>query len=186
MQSFVFEEVLESTNITLQRFNMTHAAPLYHFITAERERLSEFLPWPKYISKIEDEEKFISSMEKMWEDKQCFGFAIIDSHTDQVVGAIDLHAISWDNRRAEIGYWIAKQFEGRGYVHEACKRLENYLFTIGFNRIEIRCNTLNYRSAKVPKRLGYKLEGELREDAMENGVFRNTLIFGLLARDRVF
>lgn len=186
MQPFVLEESLESNNIILQRFNMTHAAPLYQFIISERERLSEFLPWPRYIQKVEDEEKFISSMEKSWEDKLCFGYAIVNSHTDEVMGAIDLHAISWENFRGEIGYWIAQKFEGRGYIHEACKRLEQYLFTVGFNRLEIRCNSLNHRSLNIPKRLGYQLEGELREDAMENGHFRNTLIYGLLRRDRVF
>lgn len=186
MQSFVFEESLESKNVNLQRFNMTHAAPLYRFIVGERDRLAEFLPWPKFISKIEDEEKFISNMEKHWEDKMCFGYAIVNAHTDQVMGAIDVHAISWENKRAEIGYWIAQDFEGRGYIHEACRRLEEYLFTVGFNRIEIRCNSLNTRSSNIPRRLGYKLEGELREDAVENGHFRNTLIFGLISRDRVF
>ncbi len=186
MQPYLLPDSIDGQSVILQRFNMTHASPLFHFIESERERLSAFLPWPKHISKLEDEEKFISSMEKNWDDRLCFGFAIVDRTHDRVMGAIDIHAISWENSRCEIGYWISQDFEGRGFVVDACKCLENHLFQAGFHRIEIRCNSNNLRSLKIPKRLGYKLEGELREDALENGSYRNTLIFGLLKSDRVF
>lgn len=186
MQPYLLSDALEAQHIILQRFNMTHAAPLFRFIVTEKDRLSEFLPWPRYITKIEDEEKFISSMEKQWDDKLCFGYAIVDKHTDTIMGAIDIHAIAWEHNRCEIGYWIASDFQGRGHVVDACKCLENHLFAAGFHRIEIRCNARNIRSLKVPRRLGYKLEGELREDALENEAYRNTLIFGLLRSDRVF
>ena len=55
------------------------------------------------VREIEDEEKFISSMEKQWDDKLCFGYAIVDKHTDTIMGAIDIHAIAWEHNRCEIG-----------------------------------------------------------------------------------
>ncbi len=51
------------------------------------------------------------------------------------------------------------------------------------NRVEIRCSTENSRSAAVPERLGFKLEGTLRQAEVLHGRAHDFLIFGLLAED---
>lgn len=99
------------------------------------------------------------------------------------MGNIGVHSIQWDQHRCEIGYWILGDFEGNGYVSEAVRALENALFKVGFNRIEIRCNTRNARSARVPRSCGYTHEGTLRQDGIDLGKFRDTMIFGKLKRE---
>jgi RimJ/RimL family protein N-acetyltransferase len=91
-----------------------------------------------------------------------------------------VHTISWTHESCEIGYWIAKEFEGRGYISETVKLLEDTLFQLGFHRIEIRCSSTNQRSAAVPKRLGYRHEGTLIAHQKEFGQWRDTLIFAKL------
>ena len=55
--------------------------------------------------------------------------------------------------------------------------MENYLFSEGFNRIEIRASHKNKKSQSVPLYNKYYLDGELREDRSEKGEYHNTLIF---------
>jgi len=93
------------------------------------------------------------------------------------MGNAGVHSISWENHRCELGYWILGSFEGQGYMAEAVATIEATCFKRGFNRIEIRCSSLNERSASVPKRLGYKLDGVLREEKVEAGRYRDTLVF---------
>ncbi len=70
-------------------------------------------------------------------------------------------------------------------MSDAVKILEAYLFKVGFNRVEIRCSDLNERSAGVPERLDYHLDGVLRKDSFEMGAFRNTKIHSKLKHEYV-
>ena len=54
---------------------------------------------------------------------------------------------------------------------------------LAFNRIEIRCSAENLRSAAIPQRFGFKLEGHLRQAEMRNGKLHDFLIYGLLASE---
>jgi len=70
----------------------------------------------------------------------------IGVHTRQGPGAL------------EIGYWLTRAAEGRGYVHEAASELvRRSLAEPGTERAEIRCDPLNVRSVRVAERLGFTL-----------------------------
>jgi RimJ/RimL family protein N-acetyltransferase len=64
--------------------------------------------------------------------------------------------------------------------------LTDYAFdTLQANRIEIRCDELNARSAAIPQRLGYVLEGRLRNRlATSDGRLRTMLVFSLIPGDQ--
>jgi RimJ/RimL family protein N-acetyltransferase len=56
---------------------------------------------------------------------------------------------------------------------------------LGANRIEIRCDDRNERSARVAERLGFKLDGTLRCDSRGmDKVLRGTRIYSLIVADR--
>ncbi|MEB7787404.1 GNAT family N-acetyltransferase [Staphylococcus equorum] len=48
------------------------------------------------------------------------------------------------------------------------------------NRIEIQTATKNIKSQKIPRKLGFKQEGILREDEKLNGKFVDSYVFSLL------
>jgi uncharacterized cupin superfamily protein len=67
---------------------------------------------------------------------------------------------------------------GNGYVSEAIAGLANHLFDFGFIRLEIRCSPENERSARVPIRLGFQFEGQLKANKkLPSGQFHDSLIF---------
>jgi len=53
------------------------------------------------------------------------------------------------------------------------------------NRIEIQCAARNARSAAIPRRLGFTLEGIRREAELVNGEFRDLLHFSLLRKNGI-
>ena len=64
----------------------------------------------------------------------------------------------------QIGYWLGEGFEGRGLMTAACRALIAHAFAVGgAHRVEIRAATGNRRSRAIPERLGFRLEGILRE-----------------------
>ena len=84
---------------------------------------------------------------------------------------MEVHEISWTERRCEIGFWILGEYEGQGYISEALETVENALFKIGLNRLEIRCSSSNERSARVPRRNGYSLECGATMESPESDTF---------------
>jgi RimJ/RimL family protein N-acetyltransferase len=85
----------------------------------------------------------------------------------------------------EIGYWCRKGFTGRGYITEAVRGLTVFAFEIlKANRVEIRCDQRNVRSRKVAERLGFKLEGILRNERVAvDRRLENICIYAMIPED---
>ncbi len=96
-----------------------------------------------------------------------------------MVGSSGLHRINWDIPKFEIGYWCRKRFQGQGYITESTAAITKFAFeTLGAKRVEIRCDPKNIRSRRIPERLGFELEGILRNDQLSpSGELRDTMIF---------
>jgi ribosomal-protein-alanine N-acetyltransferase len=85
------------------------------------------------------------------------------------------------SRRAEIGYALAHDHWGRGYMHEALQALLGYGFgTMDLNRIEADIDPRNRPSAASLQRLGFRQEGLLRERWIVSGEVSDTALYGLL------
>ncbi|MFC4639877.1 GNAT family N-acetyltransferase [Deinococcus hohokamensis] len=101
-----------------------------------------------------------------------------------LVGSSGFHALNWRVPKGEIGYWISTPHTGRGYALEVTRALTDFaLQTLGFRRLEVRCDALNERSARIPRALGYSLDARLRHDdvaAHDPTQLRDTLVFSVV------
>ncbi len=76
-------------------------------------------------------------------------------HGGAAIGGAGLHP-RVGPQALEIGYWIDAGHEGRGLVSEATRALTRVAFRVhGVDRVEIRMDPGNARSAAVPRRLGF-------------------------------
>jgi hypothetical protein len=100
----------------------------------------------------------------------------------RVVGSFHVHTVSYLDHKAEIGYALEKGEEGKGFASEALGLVECEMKRLGFNKLIISCNSNNSRSIKVAERNGFHREGLLIQDCIENGEFRDSLVFGKLLR----
>lgn len=102
----------------------------------------------------------------------------------ELIGSSGFHALDWRVPKGEVGYWIATAHTGLGYAQEVAGALTTFgLKTLGLRRIEIRCDSANGRSARVPHKLGYTLDATLRNDAVaadDPARLRDTLIFSVV------
>ncbi|PCL95024.1 GNAT family N-acetyltransferase [Paenibacillus lautus] len=108
---------------------------------------------------------------------------IFDKETEQFIGLSGLYRPDWEIRKFEIGYWIDTRMSGKGYMTEAVQGITNFAFTeLKARRVEIRCDTLNYKSKAIPERLGFQLEGTLRcnDLSADKSQIRDTHIYALV------
>jgi len=87
--------------------------------------------------------------------------------------------------RFEIGYWLRTRAEGHGYATEAVSALAKLCFeALAAERVEIRCDIQNERSAAVAERAGFTLEARLRRHRRNlHGALTDTLVYARLRED---
>jgi RimJ/RimL family protein N-acetyltransferase len=90
---------------------------------------------------------------------------------DEAVGSVGF-VLRTDVERvsAEIGYWLAEPFWGRGIATEALVALTKYAIdTHGLTRIYALPFAWNLASCRVLEKAGYVLEARLRRSAIKDG-----------------
>lgn len=116
-----------------------------------------------------------------WNNTSAY-FQVKLKETGETIGACMLHHWAPDHRRAELGYFLHhQQFMGKGYATEAVDFVLNYGFnTLNLHRIEALVGPTNEASLAIVRRFGFLQEGHLKEHYYRDGVFEDSLVFGLL------
>jgi RimJ/RimL family protein N-acetyltransferase len=90
-------------------------------------------------------------------------FSIFDKSNDQFIGDVYYGNIDWTVPYFAIGYWIDSRLSRKGYMLEAVNALTRLgLSYFKAQRIEISMSALNFPSKKIPEKLGFDFEGELK------------------------
>lgn len=86
-------------------------------------------------------------------------------HGKNLVGQITLGGVIYGALRGgHIGYWIDKNYAGRGFTTEAVNAVTSFAFDVlGLHRIEINIRPENGASIRVAEKAGYQFEGNRRE-----------------------
>lgn len=172
-----------SDGITLREFAPEDAAAVFETVTRNYDHLKVFMHWASAEYSLSDAREFIGRSLDDRADRKDLSFGIF--REGKFIGSIGFVNFDWLAMKTEIGYWIDHAEEGKGIVSSACRRLLDFAFDeLKMNRIEIRCAADNLRSAAVPRRLGFKCEGRLRQSEFRNGRLHDFEIYGLLASER--
>ncbi len=148
-------------------------------IRESHDTLRRWMPWARRIPTLAESETFAREAAARFRTCEEVTYLIFRPEDTRLIGSIGLHSIDWGVPRFEIGYWLRSDCEGYGYITEAARALTALCFErLGAQRVEIRCDSHNLRSAAVARRVGYHLEATLQNHARNNdGHLRDTLVF---------
>ena len=101
------------------------------------------------------------------------------------VGVIGFHAIDWRSRAGELGLFIGeKGFWNAGYGTDAVRTFVRWGFQeLNLNRVFLRVFEDNASAIRSYEKVGFRLEGRLRQDRYQDGRYLDTLIMGLLREE---
>lgn len=101
---------------------------------------------------------------------------------DRLIGMGGLHRIG--EGEAELGYWLGREFRGRGLMAEAARTILDYAFEVlRVQRVEWHAFVGNTASAAVARRAGFRFEGTVRLGCVQRGRRVDDWQAGLLAED---
>lgn len=142
--------------------------------------LRKYLLWVDKTNSLEDCAAATDMFAQKWNEGTIFAYSIVLQHTGKVIGSIDVHNISYDNHSAEIGYWLAEEHNGRGYMSQAVQLIEKQAFLCGINRLVIAVQKENAASARVAEHNHYVYEGTLKQALYKYGTFYDEMIYAKL------
>ncbi len=170
------------SGIELRLFMPHHASELSALIRENHAHISPWLAWATPDYNTEQAHAFIQRGLQKLADNNGLETGIF--HHDQLIGAVGYGYWNWLARRTEIGYWLAASFQGQGVMTRAAHQLTDYaLTTLALNRVEIRMDVANERSAAIPERLGFTFEGVRRQYDGRHGELHDTKFYFMLAED---
>jgi RimJ/RimL family protein N-acetyltransferase len=129
-------------------------------------------------------EKRIEDSLRHYADDTAYPLAVVRIEDGRMIGNCTLWNIHRQNRRAEVGYALARPYWGHGYMHEAMGAMIDYAFgEMQLNRLEADIDPRNGASAKTLERLGFQKEGLLRERWIVGDEVSDSALYGLLVSE---
>jgi len=164
------------------------APKLKEAVDASLDHLRPWMPWARDEPQtLEQKVQLLRVFRGQFDRGENFVYGLFSADESEVVGGSGLHPRAGDDISLEIGYWIRASATGKGYATEATAALARVgLELCGADRIEIRVDPANERSAAVPRKLGFVEEARLRRrlisapgeeprDAILFALFRDSL-----------
>ncbi len=146
--------------------------------------LAEFMPWARVKPSVEDSEEFVRQSAANWilksNQEPYLPLFIFDKNNQEFIGATGYHHFDWEVPCIETGYWLRTSRLKCGSMTEAVNAIIQYAFKqLGMKRVSITCDVSNERSRKIPERLHYSLEGQLKcnRKNLKSGELSHTLIY---------
>lgn len=116
--------------------------------------------------------------------RELFQWGIAERATDEVIGTCTLWKLDHENRRAEIGFAVARDRWGQGLASEALSVLFAFCFDVlGLHRLEADVDPRNLPSLRVLEKQGFVREGYLRERWQHPQEVQDAVVLGLLGRE---
>ncbi len=178
-----FPDSFDTDRLTIRAPRVEDAQELVEAVIESLPELRPWMPWAKEAPTLDFEVARLRQAMAQWITREELLLHVYLKSTTTLVMCSGLHRIDWRAGKFEIGYWVRTKYMGQGFVTEAVNGITAFAFKhLHANRVEIRCDAQNIRSAAVAKRCGFLLEGILRHDSLDvTGELRSTMLFSKLS-----
>jgi RimJ/RimL family protein N-acetyltransferase len=158
------------------------AAYLEHFADPEIGRMMLSVPIP--YTEADADQWIAHRLNNSREHEIQFGIRTAD---DFLIGGIGLvEERSTAVFRGEIGYWLARDYRGRGLMPRAIRVFADYAFReLQLHKLNATTYPFNPSSSRALEKAGFVLEGRLREHVRSrtSDEYFDALVYGLVSSD---
>lgn len=170
----IFKE-LTTGRLTLRKLRLSDDKELYAI--RSNEGVNKYLERSPAAS-IDEAQVFIKKINDGIDNNGWIYWAIALKDDDKVIGTICIWNISFEDASGEIGYELKPEFQGRGFMSEAIKKVIDF----GFNEMKLKSleaftHKENLPSIKLLERNNFKRNYLFEQKHKEELQKRNTIIY---------
>ena len=131
---------------------------------------------------IQEAASWIEKINELEKNNNAVTWAITLKPDDTLIGTLGFWNITKEHYRAEIGYTLHPNHQGKGIMQEAMLAVLNYGFKImKLHSIEGNVNPNNLSSIKILERNNFTREGFFKENYFYDGKFLDSAIYSLIS-----
>lgn len=172
---------LETERLVLREIVPADAEDLFRiFSDEETMRYWSCRPY----ASVDQARRLIEDMSEATRGGAGIHWAITLRGAERLIGKCGYNEWRKTHRRSDIGYIVAREHWGKGIISEALGVMLDYGFDhMNLHSVEAGVTPGNDASTRMLQRLGFRLEGHLRENFLTEDGFVDSLIYSLLRRD---
>lgn len=172
---------LTSERLLLRRITPTDADDL--FVLRADANIMRFIPRPLATS-LDDVLQLIQNIDDSIHQNESITWGITFKNESKLIGTIGFVRMAKERHRAEVGYLLHKNYQGRGIMQEALVAVLNYGFNdMKLHSIEAIIDPENTASEKLLKRNNFVKEAHFKENCFFEGRFLDSIHYSLLYHD---
>ena len=129
--------------------------------------------------------KRVRMFERLSHNDQAYSFLIFKSDSGDFIGEVNISNVQRGIiQSCSIGYWIAKDCEGKGMMSESLELIKEFIFNeLKLHRIEAVCLPYNKPSLKVLLKNGFIKEGTARKLLKINDKWQDHTVLSFIVDD---
>jgi RimJ/RimL family protein N-acetyltransferase len=172
---------IKTKRLLLRRFTVNDAQAMYDNWASDK-LVVKYTSWDVHASP-EATRELITGWISEYDKPEYYNWVI--EFEGYVIGTINIHNISDNAQRCEIGYCIGSKFWNRGIVTEAALAITKFAFEeIGVNKVCAMHDIENIGSGCVMQKIGMTREGLLRQHShRKDGSFGDLAFCGILKEE---
>ena len=129
--------------------------------------------------------KRVRMFERLSHNDQAYSFLIFKSDNEDFIGEVNISNVQRGIiQSCTIGYWIAKDCEGKGMMSESLELVKEFIFNeLKLHRIEAACLPHNIPSLKLLLKNGFIKEGTARKLLKINDKWQDHTVLSFILDD---
>jgi ribosomal-protein-alanine N-acetyltransferase len=181
MSSWLSFPILETERLFLREIVLADAEDLFR-IFSDEETMRYWSCRP--FTSVSQARMLIKRLAETAETGAGIHWAITERGNERLIGKCGYNEWRKAHRRGDISYIIAREQRGKGIVSEALRAMLDYGFDrMNLHSVEAGVTPGNDASTRMLQKIGFRLEGHLRENFLTDRGFVDSLIYSLLRSD---
>jgi ribosomal-protein-alanine N-acetyltransferase len=174
--------VIQTERLLLRPWDPNDADAVYAY--ASDPEVARYMFWHRHES-VADAHFFLNEIVAEGYDKGWFSYALCSLELPELaIGGVSLEWKPEEHQVMELGYVLARDHWGKGYVPEAARTLLGHAFsTTPVERVFAPIFSENVKSRRAAEKIGLTLEGVLRSSLSLRGRRWDQSIYSLLRSD---
>lgn len=153
------------TGLTLRAVSLEDAEHFHSVVQKNQDHFAKFDFLAPQFESLLDTENAIEHLVHHHEKARGVSYGLWEG--TQLLGLVTVNLIDWQNRTADIGYWLSEQASGRGVAYKALQLLKGYLFDqLKLEKLTAYTATTNLRSRNLLEKIGFQ-KVKLLENRLE-------------------
>ena len=139
-------------------------------------------PGIPYLYTLANEEKWYEAISA---NSDTYNFAIEDKKTGKYIGGCGVNEVDWKNSKAVVGIFIGDvAYHSKGYGTDAMQVIVRFIFEqMNINKIKLEVYSFNKRAIRCYEKVGFQVEGVLKEEIFRNGKYHDIIEMSIFKRD---